>query len=52
MTFIYFYRLVTLAQVEEIADMSDLELIQHMNMDLCRLTKLLNGNVNIVLLLD
>ncbi|RUS73016.1 hypothetical protein EGW08_019222, partial [Elysia chlorotica] len=35
-------KLVNLAQVEEIADMSDLELIQHMNMDLSRLTKLLN----------
>ncbi|KAK3767382.1 hypothetical protein RRG08_049749 [Elysia crispata] len=39
-------KLVNLAQVEEITDMSDLELIQHMNMDLSRLTKLLNEVVS------
>lgn len=29
---------------DENADYSDIELIQHINVDLCRLTKLLNGN--------
>ncbi len=42
-------RLVALAQVEDASDLSDLELIQHMNMDLARLTKLLNGTQSQVL---
>ena len=40
----FFVRLVALSQVEEASDLSDLELIQHMNMDLSRLTRLLNGD--------
>ncbi|CAL1527010.1 unnamed protein product, partial [Lymnaea stagnalis] len=39
-------KLVALSQVEESSDLSDLELIQHMNMDLSRLTKLLNEVVS------
>lgn len=40
---VFVKRLVALVQVEDSSDLSDLELIQHMNMDLSRLTKLLNG---------
>ncbi|PVD31241.1 hypothetical protein C0Q70_06653 [Pomacea canaliculata] len=39
-------KLVALVQVEDSSDLSDLELIQHMNMDLSRLTKLLNEVVS------
>ncbi|XP_076453075.1 neurofibromin-like isoform X4 [Babylonia areolata] len=39
-------KLVHLVQVEDPSDLSDLELIQHMNMDLSRLTKLLNEVVS------
>ena len=38
------FRFVQLAQVEDMSELSDIELIQHMNMDLYRLTKLLNGD--------
>ena len=39
------YRLMTLSAVsEDQSDLSDLELIQHLNVDVTRLTKLLSGN--------
>ena len=42
---IFLCRLVTLSTCnDDPSDLSDLELIQHMNMDLARLSKLLNGN--------
>ena len=40
-----FLRLTTLSTLsEDQSDLSDLELIQHLNVDVIRLTKLLGGN--------
>lgn len=43
-----FFRLTNLAGVnDDQIDLSDLELIQHINVDMLRLIKLLNGELNI-----